>query len=44
MIVSDLEETYPCMRKSEILDYLSCTEGIRDAIPDDVLAAWTLGL
>jgi hypothetical protein len=31
------------MRKSEILNYLRRTEGIRDAIPGDVLAAWTLG-
>ena len=27
MIVSGLEDTYPCMRKSEILDYLGRTEG-----------------
>lgn len=40
MIVSGLEETYPCMRKSEILNYLGRTEGIRDTIPGDVLAAW----
>jgi hypothetical protein len=43
MIVSGLEETYPCMRKSEIRDYLGATVGIRDAIPGDVLAAWILG-
>jgi hypothetical protein len=43
MIVSGLEETYPCMRKSEILDYLGQTDGIRDAIAGDVLAAWVLG-
>jgi len=43
MIVSGLEEAYPCMRKSEILDYLRGTEGIRDTIPGDVLAAWVLG-
>ena len=40
MIVSGLEETYPCMRKSEILNYFGRTEGIRDTIPGDVLAAW----
>jgi hypothetical protein len=43
MIVSGLEETYPWMRKSEILDYLGQTDGIRDAIAGDVLAAWVLG-
>jgi hypothetical protein len=43
MIVSGLEETYPCMRKSEILDYLRRTEGIRDTIPGDVLGACVLG-
>jgi hypothetical protein len=43
MIVSGLEETYPCMYKSEIRDYLGHTEGIRNAIPSDVLAAWVLG-
>src|SRR6185312_10705420 len=37
MIVSGLEETYPCMRKSEILDYLDMAEGIRGAIQSDVL-------
>jgi len=43
MIVSGLEETYPCMRKSEILDYLRRTEGIRDTIPGDVLGSSVLG-
>ena len=32
MIVSGLEETYPCMRKSEILDYLDMAEGVRGAM------------
>jgi hypothetical protein len=43
MIVSGLEETYPCMRKSEILDYLGMAEGIRGAIQGDVLTRWVLG-
>jgi hypothetical protein len=43
MIVSGLEETYPCMRKSEILEYLSPTDGIRNVIKGDVLARWILG-
>lgn len=43
MIVSGLEETYPCMRKSEILEYLSTAEGIRGAIECDVLTRWVLG-
>ena len=43
MIVQGLEETYPCMRKSEILDYLGHTEGIRDAIPGKALATWIMG-
>jgi hypothetical protein len=41
-IVSGLKETYPCMRKSKILDYLGRTQGIRDAIPADTLAPWVL--
>jgi hypothetical protein len=43
MIVSGLEETYPCMCKSEILDYLDMAEGIRGAIQGDVLTRWVLG-
>lgn len=42
-IVAGLEETYPCLRKSEILDYLGRAEGIRGAIQGDVLAGWILG-
>jgi hypothetical protein len=40
MIVSGLQETYPCLQKSEILDYLAQAEGIRGVIPDDTLACW----
>jgi hypothetical protein len=43
MIVSGLEETYPCMLKSEILDYLGMAEGIRGAIQGDALTRWVLG-
>ena len=39
-IVCDLKETYPCMRNSEILAYLSGIEGIREAISEDTLAEW----
>ncbi|SRR6266852_6059118 len=42
-IVAGLEETYPCMRKSEILDYLSKTEGIRSLVQPDVLVGWIMG-
>jgi hypothetical protein len=42
-IAAGLEETYPCMRKSEILDYLSKTEGIRGLVQPDVLARWIMG-
>jgi hypothetical protein len=42
-IVSGLKETYPCMRKSKILAYLSGTEGMREAIPEDRLAHWISG-
>jgi hypothetical protein len=42
MIVSGLEETYPYLRKAEILDYLVRAEGIHGAIPGDMLAAWVL--
>jgi hypothetical protein len=41
-IVAGLEETYPCLRKSEIIDYLGRTEGIRGAIQGDILARWIL--
>lgn len=41
-IVAGLEETYPCLRKSEIIDYLGRTEGIRGVIQGDVLARWIL--
>jgi len=41
-IVSGLEETYPCMRKSKIFDYLARTQGIHDAIPADTLNRWVL--
>jgi hypothetical protein len=43
-IVSDLEETYPCMRNSEILADLSGIEGIREAISEDTLAEWLSGV
>lgn len=43
MIVSGLQETYPSLRKSELLDYLGQAEGIRDAIQGDVLARWISG-
>jgi hypothetical protein len=43
-IVSDLKETYPCMRNSEILAYLSGIEGIREAISEDTLAEWLSGV
>lgn len=43
MIVSGLEEAYPCLRKAEILDYLGQAEGIREAVHGDVLADWILG-
>jgi hypothetical protein len=42
-IAAGLEEAYPCMRKSEILEYLGTAEGIRGAIQHDVLARWVLG-
>jgi hypothetical protein len=41
-IISGLEETYPCMRKSKILAYLRGAEGIREAIPGDTLNRWVL--
>jgi|SRR5579863_8147092 hypothetical protein len=43
MIVAGLEETYPCMLKSAILEYLGHADGIRDKIPADVLTRWILG-
>jgi hypothetical protein len=43
VIVAGLEETYPCLRKSEILQYLATAEGIRDRVKGDVLARWILG-
>ena len=43
MIVSGLEETYPSICESQILEYLAQAEGIRDVIPHDVLARWVLG-
>jgi hypothetical protein len=42
-IAAGLEEAYPCMRKSEILDYLGKTEGIRSLVQPDVLATWIVG-
>jgi len=42
-IAAGLDETYPCMRKSEIYDYLGKTEGIRGLIQPDVLAGWIMG-
>jgi hypothetical protein len=39
-IVTGLKETYPCMRKSKILDYLGRSQGIHDAIPADTLNRW----
>jgi len=42
-IAAGLEEAYPCMRKSEILDYLGGAEGIQGSIAPDVLAGWILG-
>jgi hypothetical protein len=41
-IVTGLKETYPCMRKSKILDYLGRTQGIHDTIPGDTLNRWVL--
>lgn len=41
-IVAGLEETYPCMRKSEIRDYLSVAPGIHDRIPIEQLTRWIL--
>jgi hypothetical protein len=41
-IVSGLEETYPCLAKSEIRDYLLGCDGIRGAIPPDELTRWVL--
>ena len=41
-IVKGLEETYPCMRKSEILEYLGNTEGIRALVQPDPLASWIM--
>jgi hypothetical protein len=41
-IISGLEGTYLCMRKSKILAYLRAAEGIREAIPDDTLSRWLL--
>ena len=41
-IVSGLAETWPRLRKSEILDYLGQAQGIRDVIQADVLAGWIL--
>jgi len=43
MIVSGLKETYPSMCDSQILEYLSQADGIRDVIHADVLARWVLG-
>jgi hypothetical protein len=43
MIASGLQETYPCLLQSEIINYLVTADGIRDAIPADVLTRWTLG-
>jgi hypothetical protein len=42
-IAAGLEETYSCMGKSEILDYLAKAEGIRGLFPPDVLATWIVG-
>lgn len=41
-IVAGLEETYPCMRKLEVLDYLGKTEGIRGHIQSDLLEGWLM--
>jgi hypothetical protein len=43
-IISGLKETYPCMRNSKILAYLSSTEGIRKAISEDTLTEWLSSL
>lgn len=43
-IVAGLKETYPCMRNSKILAYLSGTEGISKAISEDTLAGWLSGV
>jgi hypothetical protein len=42
-IAAGLKETYPFMRKSEILDYLGKTEGVRDLIQPNILTSWILG-
>jgi hypothetical protein len=44
IIVSGLKETYPCMRNSRILAYLSGAEGIREGISEDTLAEWLSGV
>lgn len=41
-IVSGLEETYPCLSKSEIRDYLLRCDGIRGIVPPDELTRWVL--
>jgi hypothetical protein len=41
-IISGLEETYLCMRKSKILADLRGAEGVREAIPGDTLNSWVL--
>jgi hypothetical protein len=41
-IVSGLEETYPCLAKSEISDYLFRCDGIRGAVLPDELTRWVL--
>jgi hypothetical protein len=41
-IVSGLEETYPCLAKSEIRDYLFHCDGIRDSVPLKELTRWVL--
>jgi len=40
MIVSGLEETYPCIHKSEILEYPRIADGIRSAIAAKALQGW----
>lgn len=42
LIVAGLEETYPCMKKGEIRDYLSVAPGIHDKIPIEQLTRWIL--
>jgi len=43
MIVSGLQDTYPAMCESEILEYLAQAEGIRGMLDPDALACFLFG-